>query len=210
MPDNTFKIAVKGRVLLQYTNRVTRVISDDVSVKDVRAMFQRLAATDDLAQVHQICTDVVHRLDEKKREGFTKTQYRLYGEDMRQIAKTIVRDIQAANNVHFVVDYEVRLNRLNDLLDDCAMFIEYVQMCMDEGIISVKKGGVWTEKIMEVKKMAGSWKMKDESRVVALREEAAKKARQDQVALTAAVLDGVLRRLGPGGRGSVEQGSSPE
>lgn len=195
MADGSFKIAVKARDLLSYTNRLTRIISDDVSIRDVRDMFRQLASASDLGQVHGICNDVVHKLDVRKREGFTKSQYRLYGEDIRQIAKAIVRDIQSANNVHFAVDYDMRLARLDTLLDDCALLVEYVQICVDEGIISTKKAGVWTEKIMEIKKMAGSWKMKDASRAAELREAAEKEERRKEVAMMASAVEEAVRRI---------------
>ena len=40
------------------------------------------------------------RLDRKDKKGFTKATYRCYGEDMRMIAKDIVRYIHAANESH--------------------------------------------------------------------------------------------------------------
>ena len=117
MADKEFVLGQKGRELLHYTKHATRIVTDDVSVRDVRALISRIAALDDISRVREVSSDIIHKIDEKKREGFTKSQFRLYGEDIQTIAKNIVRDIQAANNVHFAEDYEKRLSKIDEILD---------------------------------------------------------------------------------------------
>ena len=68
--------------------------------------------------------------------------FKLYGEDMREIAKGIVRDVHAANDKHFVTEFDERLAKIDDILSGCSLLLEYIQICVDEHIISVKKGGI--------------------------------------------------------------------
>lgn len=175
MADKDFLLGNKARELLRYTNQATRVVSDDVSPKDVRAIIRRIASVEDIRDVGIVCSEVSHALDTgRDREGFTKSTFRLYGSDMREIAKCIVRDIQSANNMQFVTEYDQRIAKIEDVLDGCSMLMEYIQLCLDEKIISLKKAGVWTKKATDVKYMAAAWKKSDSGRAKKLREEAAK------------------------------------
>ena len=83
---------------------------------------------------------------------------------MRVIAKNIVKDVHSANNKHFATEYEERLRKIDDVLDGCSLLLEYIQICLDEHIISVKRSGVWTKKVTDVKYMAAAWRKNDGGR----------------------------------------------
>lgn len=61
--------------------------------------------------------------------------------------------------------------------------LEYIQICLDMGIISMKKSEVWTKKVTDVKYMAASWKKNDGNRAKKLVEVAQTEADQRQIAL---------------------------
>lgn len=164
MAEKEFLLGNRARELLKYTKQATRIVSDDVSQRDVRAIIRRVAELDDIRDVKRVCSEVVGVLDKKDREGFTKSNFRLYGEDMRQIAKGIVRDIHAANNKHFVTEYNERLRKIDDVLDGCSLLLEYIQICVEEKIIGVKKAAVWTKHVTDVKYMSAAWKKNDGGR----------------------------------------------
>ena len=157
MAEKEYLLGNRARELLRYTNQATRIVSDDVSQRDVRAIIKRIAELDDIREVRSVCSVVTHQLDEKSNEGFTKSKFRLYVEDMRKIAKDIVRDVHSANNKHFQTEYDARLKKIDDVLDGCTLLLEYIQICVEEHIIGVKKAGVWTKKVTDVKYMAASW-----------------------------------------------------
>lgn len=172
MADKEYLLGNRARELLRYTKQVTRPISDEVSQRDVRAIIRRIAELPDIQQVRAVSSEVVRVLDETGKDGFTKSAYRLYGEDMREIAKGIVRDIHAANDTHFQTDYETRLKKIDDVLAGCSLLLEYILICTEENIISVKKSGLWTKKTTDVKYMVLSWKKNDGGRARKLREQA--------------------------------------
>lgn len=93
MADKEYVLGNKARELLTYTNQATKVVTDDVSQRDVRKILQKIAALDDIRDVKQVCGQMIGYLDQKDKQGFTKAAYRCYGEDMRKTAKGIVRDI---------------------------------------------------------------------------------------------------------------------
>ena len=174
MAEKEFLLGNRARELLKYTKHSTRVVSDDVSQKDVRAIIRRIAELNDIRDVKSVCSEVEKALDKKKHqeEGFTKSTYRLYGEDMRMIAKGILCDVYAANNVHFATEANVRLRKIDDILDGCSLLLEYIHICVDDKIISVKKSAVWTKYVTDVKYMAAAWRKNDGGRARKIETEA--------------------------------------
>ena len=172
MADKEFLLGNRARELLHYTKQTTRVVSDDISRKDVRAIIRRIAQLDDIRDVKEVCAQIDKELAGKDREGFTKHNFDFYGRDMRTIAKEIIRDIHAANNKFFPTEYEERLTKIDDVLDGCSLLLEYITLCLEDGIITKEKVGVWTKKVMDVKNMAAKWKKNDGGRARKLREEA--------------------------------------
>ena len=185
MAEKEYLLGNKARELLRYTNQATRVISDDVSRKDVRAIIKKVAELDDIREVKSVCYQLIHTLDTKDREGFTRSMFKLYGEDMREIAKGIVRDVHAANDKHFVTEFDERLAKIDDILSGCSLLLEYIQICVDEHIISVKK---------DVKYMSASWKKNDGGRARKIKAEAQAEADRHQYDLTKAAVREVLGR----------------
>lgn len=183
MEDKEYKLGNNARELLKYTNRATKPVGDDVSLRDVRGMLSKIAAMEDIRAARQVCVDTIGAMDRGQREGFTKRAYRCYGEDMRKIAAEIVRDVHAANGRLFATEYEERLALIGRALDECALMLEYIQICLDLGYISLKKSEVWTKKVTDVKYMLAAWKKKDGQRAAKLREDAARSADLRQIEL---------------------------
>ena len=171
MADKEYILGNKARELLTYTNQATKIVTDDVSQRDVRKILQKIAALDDIRDVKQVCGQMIGYLDRKDKQGFTKAAYRCYGEDMRKTAKAIVRDIHAANGKMFVIEYEERLRLIGQILDGCSLMLEYIQICLDMGVISLEKSKVWTKKVLDVKYMSASWKKNDGARAKKLEAE---------------------------------------
>ena len=187
MADKEYLLGNRARELLKYTNQATKVVTDDVSQKDVRVILQKIAALDDIREVKSICQTTIGQLDRKEKDGFTKAMYRCYGEDMRLIAKGIVRDVHAANGKMFATEYNERLRLIGKVLDGCSLLLEYIQIVQYMGVISLKKSEIWTKKVLDVKYMTASWKKNDGARANKLRsdEEAKQDARQVEVVKTA-------------------------
>ena len=187
MAEKEFLLGNRARELLRYTNQATRVVSDDVSLTDVQKIIRRISELDDIREVRSACSQIIHATDRKKKEGFSRSKYRLYGVELRMIAKGIVRDIHSANNKHFATEYQQRLDKIDDILDGCTLMLEYIQICYDERIISLKKVETWTKKVNDVKYMAASWRKNDggRARKLAAEEQTAADKRQYQIATSA-------------------------
>ena len=174
MAEQPFKVGRNAKELLRYTLRATRTVSDDISRSDARAVFQKAAALEDVKDIQRVCETAVHALDTRNREGFTKSTYRLYGEGIRMTARQILLDTYAANNVNFQTDYDKRLEKIGAVIDGCSLMLQYLQLCTEDGIISVKKSGIWTKKVTDVKYPAMKWLTSERERAESLRQTAEK------------------------------------
>ena len=171
MADKEFLLGNRARELLRYTNQVTKIVTDDISVRDVREIIKKIAALDDIRDVKQVCAQVIGVLDRKNKKGFTKATYRCYCEYMRMIAKDIVRYIHAANGKMFATEHEERLQLIGKILDNCSLMLEYIQICLDLEIISLERSGIWTKKVRDVQYMSMSWRKNDGARAKKLKAE---------------------------------------
>lgn len=195
MAEKEFLLANKSRELLKYTKHKTKIVSDDISRRDARAIFHKIAQLDDIRQVRAVCEEAVQIIDRSGKEGFTKANFRLYGDDMRQIAKSIMRGVRAANNVNCNTEYETRLCKINDVLDDCSLLLDYIQICLEDKIIDLKTSGIWTQKVTDVKYMAAAWKKKTQE--LARKAEAEKKSAEESriEMIVRKALEAVLRKV---------------
>ncbi|MBS7104359.1 MAG: hypothetical protein KH108_07730 [Faecalibacterium prausnitzii] len=56
----TFKVGANARELLRYTQRATRIVSDDISRSDARKIIQKVAALEDVRDIQKVCGTAVH------------------------------------------------------------------------------------------------------------------------------------------------------
>ena len=183
MAEKEFLLGNRARELLKYTNQATKVVTDDISQRDVRKIIQKIAALEDIRDVKEVCGQIIGYLDKKDKQGFTRSTYRCYGEDMRNVAKGIVRDIFAANGKMFDTEHDDRLKLIGKIIDGCNLMLEYIQICLDMEIISLKKSGTWTKKVRDVQYMAMAWRKNDGARARKLVAEKQAAADRKQVEL---------------------------
>ena len=159
----TFKVGANARELLRYTQRATRIVTDDISRSDARKIIQKVAALEDVRDIQKVCGTAVHALDSGDREGFSKSTFRLYGEG-------------------------IRVEKIGAVVDGCSLLLEYLTICTEEGIIRAKKAGIWTKKVTDVKYPAMKWLTSERGRAEKLRAEAERKRLTEQAAALKAVL----------------------
>ena len=61
----TFKVGANARELLRYTQRATRIVTDDISRSDARKIIQKVAALEDVRDIQKVCGTAVHALDKR-------------------------------------------------------------------------------------------------------------------------------------------------
>lgn len=57
--DKEYLLGNKARELLKYTNQATKTVAEDISRKDVRQIFQKIAALDDIRDVQKVCSESI-------------------------------------------------------------------------------------------------------------------------------------------------------
>lgn len=179
--EKQYLLGNRARELLIYTNQATKISSGDVSSTAVKKLIHQIVRAEDLQQVKAICDGLEKALGKNASHGFSKSAYRCYGEDMRMIAKGIVRDIRSANSKRFEVEYEERLRLIQSVLDGCGLLLDYIQICLELNIVSTQKAAVWTKKVQDVNYMTLAWRKTDAARADGLRQ-AGQKAAEIRIA----------------------------
>lgn len=64
----TFKVGANARELLRYTQRTTRIVTDDISRSDARKIIQKVAALEDVRDIQKVCGTAVLALDTRPAE----------------------------------------------------------------------------------------------------------------------------------------------
>lgn len=61
----TFKVGANARELLRYTQRATRIVTDDISRSDARKIIQKVAALEDVRDIQKVRRDSSKRMKNK-------------------------------------------------------------------------------------------------------------------------------------------------
>lgn len=165
MSDRELPLAQKASELLLYTRAKTKPVSSDADAKDVRALLHKIAALDDLEKVRKACADAAAAARCGNRKGFSKSAFRDFGQDMRQVSKEILLGVYAANNPAYRHDPQRRIDAIDDVLNRLSLLEKYIQICAAAGIISAKTAGEWTGKALDVKRIAAAWRGSTEARM---------------------------------------------
>ena len=64
--DKEYLLGNKARELLKYTNQATKTVAEDISRKDVRQIFQKIAALDDIRDVQKVCSESIAYLSTER------------------------------------------------------------------------------------------------------------------------------------------------
>jgi hypothetical protein len=91
-----------------------------------------------------------------------------YSNDLIMTAKAILKNIHAANECLFTVEYARRLELLKEVLDDCNYMIKVIEICMELRYIDLRRCEYWSKQVLDIKYMTMSWKRKDSERAGAL------------------------------------------
>ena len=109
MADKEFLLITKARELLVYTRAATKPINSDVPSGDVQKVLHKIAGLDDLGKMREVCIVTASSLRKRRKDGFSKHSFRDFGQDMRDLTKSILRGVHAANDVMFAEEPEKRL-----------------------------------------------------------------------------------------------------
>lgn len=64
--DKEYLLGNKARELLKYTNQATKTVAEDISRKDVRQIFQKIAALDDIRDVQKVCSESIAHISTER------------------------------------------------------------------------------------------------------------------------------------------------
>lgn len=149
----TFIIGAKAKELLNYTLQQTKIRSDNVSGQTLRTIFNKIAALQDITQVQQACSECIHIVDKKNKKGFSKSAYKTYGCEMREAAKQIVVNVEAARDCQG----DNRIQAITQALGQCRLLSDYIEMCIAADLFGLNHAKPWIDKNEEVRRMLAAW-----------------------------------------------------
>lgn len=79
----------------------------------------------------------------------------MYGEDIQELTKSILLNINAANNRNKIEDKE---EKINFIIDAAFTLSDQIQICLEEKIIDSTKAKEWNEKVIFIRNCAVSWR----------------------------------------------------
>lgn len=154
----------KARDLSNYTRKITKIRTSEVDANKVAMLLDKIIELDSLEKVKESCSEISEEIKHMSKPGFSKSSFNLYGKDMRESARNIVKFIGMANEIDVRKNPEKRIEIIFDILGQINLLIADVQTCHEEGIISLKTSEFWTKQIMDIKYMTLKWKKTTEDR----------------------------------------------
>ena len=82
---------------------------------------------------------------------------------MQDVTIQILHDIIAANEIYpkTVQQMERRLDLQKEVLTNCKIFLNYLDISLEQGYIDIRRCEHWTGLTTDVKNLAASWRKKD-------------------------------------------------
>ena len=85
---------------------------------------------------------------------------------MQNISIQILHDIIAANEIfpRTVAEAQVRLDLQKEVLTNCKVFLNFLDIALEQGYIDIRRCEYWTGLTTDEKNLAASWRKKDTER----------------------------------------------
>lgn len=166
MADKEYKLGNKAKDLYQFTRQATKPGPDDkVDAKDVSQVMRTIAKAKTVEEMRDMLNATADRLDNRrKRPFFPKSETFGMIKDLRGASRAIICGVYAANETRFVDHPEDRLREIKAVIDECNLMLQLVELAHELGYTDMKRMGVWTKKILDVKHMCLAWLKKDGER----------------------------------------------
>lgn len=95
---------------------------------------------------------------------FPKSVRFTYAHELQRTATAILKNIHSANECLFQTEYEKRLELIKQVLDDCNLMLQLLEVCLELGFIDTNRTKHWSNLVLNIKYMSASWKKKDGER----------------------------------------------
>lgn len=85
---------------------------------------------------------------------------------MQNLSIQILHDIIAANEIYprSVAEMNTRLDLQKEVLTNCKVFLNFLDIALEQGYIDIRRCEYWTGLTTDVKNLAASWRKKDAER----------------------------------------------
>lgn len=168
--NKDFQIGNKAKDLLIYTFKVTKPVGDkSIDAKGILETILKLKGMPP-DSIYQFCDEAADKLKRSvDKQGFPKSTVHTYIKLIRAAAVQVVVNVQMANDCRFETEYDKRLMHIDEVLKNCNLLLQLIEISLELEYISLKRCQFWTKAVTDVKYMTLSWKKKDTARAETLR-----------------------------------------
>lgn len=117
-------------------------------------------------------------------------------QELHDCARSILKNIHAANECHFLTEYKNRLDLIKVVLDECNYMLQLLDICVELNYIDLRRCKHWSGLVLNVKYMCASWRKKDSERAKSLIAEEKRLKQEQQKETIREIVESTINKFG--------------
>lgn len=148
---NLVKLESKATDLFIFVKKITKIKTNDYKSQELNNLLTKMNLAENINEIKTIITSFQQYSLHKTKKGFSKSHYRLYGEEMRKISQQILENICLLTIDIYISDQQILL-LINDTIKKCLLLHKYFYFCSidEDQILSKKNIQIGTTSIKEI------------------------------------------------------------
>ena len=133
------KLESKATDLFIFVRKITKIKTNDYKSQELNNLLTKMNLAENINEIKAIITSFQQYSLHRTKKEFSKTHYKLYGEEMRKISQQILENICLLTIDIYISDQQILL-LINDTIKKCLLLHKYFYFCsIDEDQILSKK-----------------------------------------------------------------------
>lgn len=145
------KLESKATDLFIFVRKITKIKTNDYKSQELNNLLTKMNLAENINEIKAIITSFQQYSLHRTKKGFSKTHYKLYGEEMRKISQQILENICLLTIDIYISDQQILL-LINDTIKKCLLLHKYFYFCSidEDQILSKKNIQIGTTSIKEI------------------------------------------------------------
>lgn len=145
------KLESKATDLFIFVRKITKIKTNDYKSQELNNLLTKMNLAENINEIKTIITSFQQYSLHRTKKGFSKTHYKLYGEEMRKISQQILENICLLTIDIYISDQQILL-LINDTIKKCLLLHKYFYFCSidEDQILSKKNIQIGTTLIKEI------------------------------------------------------------
>lgn len=145
------KLESKATDLFIFVRKMTKIKTNDYTSQELNNLLIKMNLAENINEIKTIITSFQQYSLHKTKKGFSKSHYKLYGEEMRKISQQILENI-CLLTIDIDISNQQILLLINDTIKKCLFLHKYFYFCSidEDQILSKKNIQIGTTSIKEI------------------------------------------------------------